>query len=124
MIKKMIFVLMLLISILGYSTEIKNGVYYGELRDGSIHEFKIVINNIDSETVQIIYYYRYMYRITDYKQTLNLMMTKKGVGYYAEGKTNKIYIEPRGKETLLLKTDLYSVDEENEIILKRYKEEK
>ena len=120
----MIFVLMLLISILGYSTEIKNGVYYGELRDGSIHEFKIVINNIDSETVQIIYYYRYMYRITDYKQTLNLMMTKKGVGYYAEGKTNKIYIEPRGKETLLLKTDLYSVDEENEIILKRYKEEK
>ena len=115
---------MLLISILGYSTEIKNGVYYGELSDGSIHEFKIVINNIDDDTLQIIYYYRYMYRITDDKQTLNLMMTKKGAGYYAEGKIKEIYIEPRGKEELILKTDLYSVDEENEIILKRYKEEK
>ena len=122
MMKKLIFILCFLVTIIGYSNKIENGVYYGELRDGAINEFKIVVNNIDDDTVQILYYYRYIYRISDDKEALNLMMTKKGKGYYTEGKNRIIYIESINGETLRLKTTKYG--EENEIILKKYKEVK
>ena len=121
-VKKVIIILCFLVAIVGYSNKIENGAYYGELRDGAINEFKIVINNIDDDTVQILYYYRYIYRISDDKETLNLMMTKKGKGYYTEGKNRTIYIESINGETLILKTTKYG--EENEIILKKYKEVK
>ena len=122
MMKKLIFILCFLVTIIGYSNKIENGVYYGGLRDGAINEFKIVVNNIDDDTVQILYYYRYIYRISDDKETLNLMIAKKGKGYYAEGKNRIIYIESINGEMLRLKTTKYG--EENEIILKKYKEVK
>ena len=120
--KKVIIILCFLVAIVGYSNKIENGVYYGELRDGAINEFKIVIDNIDDDTVQILYYYRYIYRISDEIETLNLMMVKKEKGYYAEGKNITIYIESINGEMLRLKTTKYG--EENEIILKKYKEVK
>ena len=120
--KKIIFILCFLVTIIGYSNKIDNGVYYGELRDGAINEFKIVINNINDDIVQILYYYRYIYRIFDDKETKKKKMTKKGKGYYTEGKNRTIYIESINAETLILKTTKYG--EENEIILKKYKEVK
>ncbi len=120
--KKIILILYFLGNIIGYANKIENGAYYGEVRDGAINEFKVIINNIDDDIVQILYYYRYIYRISDSKETLNLMMNKKGKGYYAEGKNITIYVESIDKETLILKITKYG--EKNEVILKKYKEAK
>lgn len=75
--KKIIFILILLTSLSGYSAGIKDGIYYVEFSEaGALTTITVAIKTIDSETKQMGYFYRYQYRITDDKVVTYVKLKK------------------------------------------------
>ena len=110
--KKIIFILILLISLSGYSAEIKDGIYYVEFSEaGALTTITVAIKTIDSETKQMGYFYRYQYRITDDK-VVTYVKLKKDENIFS-GFSDKVFFHIKSKDNgiLEMKRKEYSEDE-------------
>ena len=110
--KKIIFILILLISLSGYSAEIKDGIYYVEFSEaGALTTITVAIKTIDSETKQMGYFYRYQYRITDDK-VVTYVKLKKDENIFS-GFSDKVFfhIKSKDNDVLEMKRKEYSEDE-------------